>query len=552
MASGATVTLTLTATVTTTGALSNTATKTAENEADPNAANDASTATVNGQAPDLTIIKSHTDPFVQGTTDTYQVVVTNLGPASTSGTVTVADTLPAGLTPSNATGTGWGCSVAAQTVTCTRNDALSSTASYPTITITVTVLQTAPASVINTATVSGGNELNISNDAANDPTTIAALANIGLAKTASSGTVTVGSNVTFTITAHNAGPSNATGVEVTDLLPAGLTLVSATPATGAYASGTGVWTIGPLASGASASLTVVATVTTAGAITNTASKTAENEPDPTPGNDVSSATVTGTGLPGPPNGGMGQVLPSPSVAGQGGALLLVALAGFFGLLFLRRRSHRVVVAAGLMAFATLTTLAAPTGAPLSSAPVASQLAARPSDLELFGRPISTVKPELGKLATTFRPANGPITPYRIRIPALGIDTVVESVGVTARGLMDVPGNLWDAGWLQSGVKPGGSGQAVIDGHVDSVTGPAIFSELHRLHPGDRIYVSDASGAELTFTATVIQVETLTGFPTLRVFGPAHGRFLNLITCAGTFDQAKKTYDHRLVVFAELV
>jgi hypothetical protein len=44
---------------------------------------------------------------------------------------------------------------------------------------------------------------------------------------------------------------------------------------------------------------------------------------------------------------------------------------------------------------------------------------------------------------------------------------------------------------------------------------------------------------------------LDGFPTLRVFGPAHGRFLDLITCAGHFDSARRTYDHRLVVFTEL-
>jgi LPXTG-site transpeptidase (sortase) family protein len=118
--------------------------------------------------------------------------------------------------------------------------------------------------------------------------------------------------------------------------------------------------------------------------------------------------------------------------------------------------------------------------------------------------------------------------------------------------MDVPGNLWDTAWLQTGVKPGAPGQAVIDGHLDSVRGSAIFSELHRLQSGDRIYVSDAAGRELTFSVTALQVLPLDGFPTLRVFGPAHGRFLNLITCAGHFDQARRTYDHRLVVFAQLL
>jgi LPXTG-site transpeptidase (sortase) family protein len=296
---------------------------------------------------------------------------------------------------------------------------------------------------------------------------------------------------------------------------------------------------------------VVATVTTAGAITNTAHKSAENESDPNLGNDVSSATITGTGLPGPPNGGVAPVRKAPeSLAGS--LLIPAALAGFLGLFFLRRRSHQLAVAAGLMAFTTLATLAAPGAPPLPAAPVASHLSSRPSDLQLFGKPISTVKPELGTLATTLQPATGAITPYRIRIPALGIDTVVESVGVTATGLMDVPGNLWDTAWLQTGVKPGAPGQAVIDGHFDSAQGSAaVFSDLHRLHAGDAIYVSDAAGRELTFKVTALQVLPLDGFPTLRVFGPAHNRLLNLITCAGRFDSTRRTYDHRLVVFTQL-
>ncbi|TMF08357.1 MAG: DUF11 domain-containing protein, partial [Chloroflexi bacterium] len=470
IASGGTATLTLVARVTQTGPISNTATKTAETETDPNPANDSSSATINGVTPDMTIAKSHVGSFLRGSAGSYSLTVNNVGTVASSGLVTVADTLPAGLIPLAASGTGWSCAVAGQAVTCTRSDALGAGASYPVITITVLISQSATSPLTNTATVAGGNELNTSNDTASDSTAISSQADVVVTKVASSGSVTTGSNVTFTINAGNAGPSDATGVQVTDVLPAGLTLVSATPATGTYSSGTGVWTIGSLTSGASTTLTVVATVTTTGPVTNTARKTAENEPDPNPVNDVSSATITGTGLPGPPNGGMAGFVPSPAAGAPGGGLLIgVALAGFFGLLFLRRRSHRLALAAGLMAFTTLVTLAAP--APVFSSPSAgAHPAVRPSDLELFGKPISTVKPELGTLATTLQPARGPITPYRIRIPALGIDTLVESVGTTASGLMDVPSNLWDTAWLQTGVKPGAPGQAVIDGHLDSVRG----------------------------------------------------------------------------------
>jgi sortase (surface protein transpeptidase) len=216
-----------------------------------------------------------------------------------------------------------------------------------------------------------------------------------------------------------------------------------------------------------------------------------------------------------------------------------------------------VVTVGLLACVTLTTILGTNGSYPSRSGggqgggphlTPAQLA----DIQQFGKPISTVKPVIGVRTITLHPASGPVTPYRLRIPTLDVDTLIEPVGVTARGLMDVPANIWDAAWLRSGVKPGAPGQAVIDGHLDSVAGSAVFSELHRLRPGDRIFVSDEAGAELTFRVTALQVEPLDGFPTLRVFGPAQGRFLNLITCAGRYDPARRTYNQRLVVFAELL
>jgi hypothetical protein len=96
--------------------------------------------------------------------------VTNSGGAATSGTVTVSDTIPAGLTATAISGTGWSCTQPAGP--CTRSDALNAGASYPAITLTVNVAGNAPASVTNTATVSGGGEVNTGNDTASDPTII--------------------------------------------------------------------------------------------------------------------------------------------------------------------------------------------------------------------------------------------------------------------------------------------------------------------------------------------------------------------------------------------
>jgi len=555
LSSGTTATLTLVTTVTAPGNLTNTATKTAETQTDPNAANDSATASVTGQAPDLTIAESHVDPLARGGNGTYNLLISNVGQAPGSGVVTVNDTLPAGLTPTSASGTGWSCSIAAQTVTCTRSDALAAGASYPAISLVVSISQTAASPVSNTATVGGGGEFNLANDSATDPTTIASIADVALTKIASRTTVSVGGSVSYTVTATNMGPSNATGVQVTDQLPGALSFVSASPGAGTYNSATGVWNIGGLANGATTTLTITATVTGTGTITNTASRTAENETDNNPRNDVSSASITGqptATIPGPPSSGMAVVPASPGRPWVG--LLAGILVGLLLALAFRKRSGQVLIAAGALAVGTMVTLSAT--APLSMVaahtPAQQVQPAIPSDVQLFGKAISTTKPVLGTALPVLHLAQGPVTPTRIRIPALNIDTTVEAVGLTRSHTMDVPGNIWNAAWLRSGVLPGAAGQAVIDGHLDSTRGSAVFIDLKRLKAGDKIYVSDADGAELTFRVTALQVAPLNGFPALAVFGPSKAHTLNLITCAGKYDAAHRTYDHRLIVFTTLV
>ena len=149
--------------------------------------------TVIAGTPDLTLTKSHTGAFTQGQTGaTYTLTVTNSGAGPTSGLVTVTDTLPAGLTATALSGTGWTCTLA--TVTCTRSDVLAAAASYPALTLTVTVATTAPASVTNTASVSGGGELNTANNTASDVTAITPpVADLSLTKTVSDATPPVGS-----------------------------------------------------------------------------------------------------------------------------------------------------------------------------------------------------------------------------------------------------------------------------------------------------------------------------------------------------------------------
>jgi autotransporter-associated beta strand protein len=130
---------------------------------------------------DLTVAMSDSGSFPQGGAGNFSVTVGNAGAVATSGTVSVADTLPTGLTPTAAdTGTvnGWTLSTHGQTVTATRSDALAVGGSYPALTIAVTVAANAPASITNTATVSGGGEVNSANDTATDTITTFALPSV--------------------------------------------------------------------------------------------------------------------------------------------------------------------------------------------------------------------------------------------------------------------------------------------------------------------------------------------------------------------------------------
>ena len=125
----------------------------------------------NAVYPDLTVKSSHVGSFRRGDmADKYSLTVTNSGTGPTSGTVTVTDTLPNGLTAVAFSGDGWTTDLA--TLTATRSDPLPAGASYPPLTLTVSVAETTAEGVNNSVTVSGGGNLNTLNDTGYDATEI--------------------------------------------------------------------------------------------------------------------------------------------------------------------------------------------------------------------------------------------------------------------------------------------------------------------------------------------------------------------------------------------
>ncbi len=117
-------------------------------------------------------------------------------------------------------------------------------------------------------------------------------ADIAISKWSDNSTPLGGTNITYTVQATNYGPATATGVQVTDVLPAQVTYISNSPSQGTYDTSTGVWDVGSLAKDASATLGLTVKVIVSGSISNTATKTAETEPDSNTGNDSSTSNIT--------------------------------------------------------------------------------------------------------------------------------------------------------------------------------------------------------------------------------------------------------------------
>lgn len=263
---------------------------------DPDPDNNESSAPAGiDQLVDLQITKSHTGTAVAGRALDFELAVTNAGPSDELGEVSVSDELPAGMAYRSATGDGWTCSANDQLVDCTR-DGLAAGATS-TITLQVELASDAgPGTIGNTATVSGvAPDSDPTNNTGSDQVEVVDTANLQVTKTAVDSTVTAGKAAEFDITVTNLGPSDADDVELTELLPDGMTLVSITPESG-WVCVDGSCTIAGLAAGDSAEFTVKAKVASSVAdgseLANTATvSTSTPESDDTDNSDTAAVSV---------------------------------------------------------------------------------------------------------------------------------------------------------------------------------------------------------------------------------------------------------------------
>ncbi|WP_326705686.1 class F sortase [Streptomyces cyaneofuscatus] len=188
-------------------------------------------------------------------------------------------------------------------------------------------------------------------------------------------------------------------------------------------------------------------------------------------------------------------------------------------------------------------------------------------LWLWGRDASGAMsaPTTGDVAAVGRPLGAPLPPAHapvegaaprsVEVPSVGIDAPVVRRGLDRDGAIDPP--PYDlpqtAGWYGKGTEPGAEGAALIVGHVDTETKPAVFYGLSAVRPGEKVKVTREDGSVAEFTVDDVQVVTRERFDAEKAYGPrVDGRAeLRLITCGGKYDQKSRSYTANVVVSAYL-
>ncbi|WP_152617753.1 class F sortase [Phaeacidiphilus oryzae] len=148
------------------------------------------------------------------------------------------------------------------------------------------------------------------------------------------------------------------------------------------------------------------------------------------------------------------------------------------------------------------------------------------------------------------------TPVSLAVPAIRLRAPLLALGLDKTGAVetppyDMPGT---AAWFRDSPAPGSAGAAVLVGHVDTPTGPAVFWNLAALRAGARIEVTRLDGRVAVFTVERVRSYSKAAFPAKEVYsgsGPADRAELRLITCGGAFDRKRAEYTGNVVVYARL-
>jgi len=144
-------------------------------------------------------------------------------------------------------------------------------------------------------------------------------------------------------------------------------------------------------------------------------------------------------------------------------------------------------------------------------------------------------------------------PKRVSIPQIAVDAPFTQLTIGPTGQLNAPpaGDKNLVGWYKDGAAPGERGSAIIAGHVDTKTGPAVFLQLEALKPGATINITREDGIIASFKVDSVETFNKARFPNERVYSDAPTAQLRVITCGGAYDRKIKDYVDNVVVFAHL-
>lgn len=143
-------------------------------------------------------------------------------------------------------------------------------------------------------------------------------------------------------------------------------------------------------------------------------------------------------------------------------------------------------------------------------------------------------------------------PVNVILPSIGVRSQLSDLRLRSDGSLEAPKDFSIAGWWSEGTRPGDPGPAVVVGHVDSFRGPAVFYKLGLLKRGSQILIGRKDGSTVVFEVADVGRYPKDRFPTQLVYGSTPEPSLRLITCGGTFDKRKRSYQDNVVVFAHQV
>jgi len=163
----------------------------------------------------------------------------------------------------------------------------------------------------------------------------------------------------------------------------------------------------------------------------------------------------------------------------------------------------------------------------------------------------TVSAPLPLAAQSKTDAGAKLTPVSLTIPAIDVKAGITRLGLNDDRTVQVPKDADDAGWYRNGPAPGENGSAVILGHVDSTTGPAVFYRLKNLERGEKVAVRLSDDSVAHYQVVRVALYANEDFPAQKVYSASVGKpALNLVTCGGSYDRDAGGYQSNVVVYTK--